>query len=196
MLSPGSSQLTIIACPPPDLYWHQLDSVLVTGLAEQPAVGGAGIVDSELGGIHHEAIGLAAQAVEDLKEHDRVAEIGRVGDILDVGEAGPVDTVDRPRRRPAAISRSERGWDSGRRAETVEAARGKLEQAKDDEQQDGDDDGGADGLGGQQLHDVGGGLVARLVTRSGTETRVATSVEKTWEETSDGDHCIFVHWMK
>lgn len=72
----------------------KLGAILVAGLEEKLAVvrGRAGGVWREhLGGIEHDAVGTAAKTVQRLHDHDRVAQVNAVGDILHIGEARPID---------------------------------------------------------------------------------------------------------
>lgn len=43
------------------------------------------------GGVEHDAVGTATKTVQRLHDHDRVAQVVAVGDILNIGEASPVD---------------------------------------------------------------------------------------------------------
>ena len=72
---------------------HQVYSVVVPGLGQEAAVVVAVGIGLHAGRIHQETAGLAPEAVERLEDHQRVAEVGRVGGVLRVGEAGPVDVT-------------------------------------------------------------------------------------------------------
>jgi hypothetical protein len=90
------SQLTITSCSPLDSDGLQLDVVFISCLHEQPRlIGGSyGRLGVHHGlWVHHDPVGLAAQAVQRLEDHDRVAQVGQVRDVLRVRKARPVDSA-------------------------------------------------------------------------------------------------------
>lgn len=78
-----------------DIHWDELDLVPVPRLYQKLAVPVCDALDLRvpLFRVQEYPIGLAAEALQSLKDHDGVAQVGGAGGILEVGIARPIDIL-------------------------------------------------------------------------------------------------------